>query len=143
MSFMAFDMLTLAGQDVMRKPWKDRRKRLEDLFATLSVPRVGLVPVTEDAATLYGHFRSEIQKRGRQSAGLTMLRLRSEPLGKFATCREVFLCSVGRNWLVMGTSEVLAGTIAGTVAPPTGPQVVMGGQAVLHGRLPRCWKRRR
>jgi ATP-dependent DNA ligase len=53
MSFMAFDVLTLAGQDVMREPWKDRRKRLEDLFATLSVPRVGLVPFTEDAATLY------------------------------------------------------------------------------------------
>jgi hypothetical protein len=53
MSFMAFDVLTLAGQDVMREPWKDRRKRLEDLFATLSVPRVRLVPVAEDAATLY------------------------------------------------------------------------------------------
>jgi len=28
-------------------------KRLDDLFATLPLPRVGLVPVTEDAATLY------------------------------------------------------------------------------------------
>src|SRR5215831_1873433 len=50
MSFLAFDLLTLSGQDVMREPWKDRRKRLEDLFATLTLPRVGLVPVTEDAA---------------------------------------------------------------------------------------------
>src|SRR5215468_8480505 len=53
MSFMAFDLLTLNGQDVMREPWKDRRKRLEDLFAALTLPRVGLVPVTDDAATLY------------------------------------------------------------------------------------------
>ena len=52
MSFLAFDLLTLNGQDVMREPWKDRRKRLEDLFATLTLPHVGLVPVTEDAATL-------------------------------------------------------------------------------------------
>src|SRR5215471_12953123 len=36
MSFLAFDLLTLNGQDAMRKPWKDRRKRLEDLFATLT-----------------------------------------------------------------------------------------------------------
>jgi bifunctional non-homologous end joining protein LigD len=53
MSFMAFDLLKLDGQDVMREPWKDRRKRLEDVFASLTLPRVGLVPVTEDAATLY------------------------------------------------------------------------------------------
>jgi hypothetical protein len=31
----------------------DGRKRLEDVFASLTLPRVGLVPVTEDAATLY------------------------------------------------------------------------------------------
>ena len=37
-------LLTLNGQDVMREPWKDRRKRLEDLFATVTLPRVGLVP---------------------------------------------------------------------------------------------------
>ena len=53
MSFMAFDLLTLNGQDVMREPWTVRRKRLEDLSATLILPRVGLVPVTEDAATPY------------------------------------------------------------------------------------------
>ena len=50
---MAFDLLMVDGQDVMREPWKDRRKQLEDLFTTLTLPRVGLVPVTEDAATLY------------------------------------------------------------------------------------------
>ena len=53
MSFLTFVLLTLKGQDVMREPWKDRCKRLEDLFATLTLPRIGLVPVTEDAATLY------------------------------------------------------------------------------------------
>jgi len=37
----------------MREPWKDRRKQLEDLFAPPALPLVGLVPVTEDAATLY------------------------------------------------------------------------------------------
>src|SRR5262244_613057 len=53
MSFLAFDLLTLNGHNVMREPWKDRRKRLEDVFASLTLPRVGLVPVTEDAAMLY------------------------------------------------------------------------------------------
>jgi ATP-dependent DNA ligase len=33
MRFLAFDLLTQAGR-VMPEPWKDRRKRLEDLFAT-------------------------------------------------------------------------------------------------------------
>ena len=37
----------------MRDPWTARRKRLEDVSASLTLPRVGLVPVTEDAATLY------------------------------------------------------------------------------------------
>lgn len=53
MSVLAFDLLELNGQDVMREPWKDRRKRLEDVFAGLVLPRIGLVPVTEGAATLY------------------------------------------------------------------------------------------
>ena len=53
MAFMAFDVLELAGHRVMRQPWRDRRKRLEDLFAAVTLPRVGLVPVTEDAAGLY------------------------------------------------------------------------------------------
>jgi len=53
MSFLAFDLLKLDGQDVMREPWTDRRKRLEDVLTSLTLPRVGLVPVTEDAAKLY------------------------------------------------------------------------------------------
>jgi len=32
MSFLAFDLLNLDGQDVMREPWTDRRKRLEDVL---------------------------------------------------------------------------------------------------------------
>jgi bifunctional non-homologous end joining protein LigD len=43
MSFLAFDLLELNGQEVMRKPWSDRRKRLEDLFAIRTLERVGLV----------------------------------------------------------------------------------------------------
>jgi ATP-dependent DNA ligase len=53
MTFQAFDLLMLNGQDVMREPWTDRRKRLEDLLVGQILPRVGLVPITEDAATLY------------------------------------------------------------------------------------------
>src|SRR5262245_55277661 len=53
MSFLSFDLLMLDRQDVMREPWTARRKRLEDVFARFTLPRVGLVPVTEDAATIY------------------------------------------------------------------------------------------
>src|SRR5262245_15364165 len=38
MSFMAFDLLTLNGHNVMREPWTDRRKRLEDVFASITLP---------------------------------------------------------------------------------------------------------
>ena len=53
MSVLAFDLLELDGQPIMQEPWKDRRKRRGDVFASLARPRVRLVPLTEDAATLY------------------------------------------------------------------------------------------
>src|SRR5262245_10106022 len=53
MAFMAFDILAVDGRRVLREPWRDRRKRLEDLFVGVTLPRVGLVPVTEDAPALY------------------------------------------------------------------------------------------
>jgi ATP-dependent DNA ligase len=62
MSFLAFDLLTLKGQEVMREPWTDRRKRLEDLFGSLTLPRVGLVPVTEDAAALYERGSGRVER---------------------------------------------------------------------------------
>src|SRR5262245_12192777 len=53
MAFVAFDVLRLAGRDVMHEPWTSRRKRLEDLLDGRRLHRVGIVPVTDDAATLY------------------------------------------------------------------------------------------
>src|SRR5262245_34702725 len=53
MAFAAFDLLELDGRSVMREPWRDQRKRLESLFDGLSLPRVDIVSVTDDAATLY------------------------------------------------------------------------------------------
>ena len=40
-------------RSVMREPWHDRRKRLEDLLEGHQLPRIGLVPVTDDAPRLY------------------------------------------------------------------------------------------
>lgn len=37
----------------MRNPWRDRRKHLEDFLDGQQIPRVGVVPATEDAAQLY------------------------------------------------------------------------------------------
>jgi bifunctional non-homologous end joining protein LigD len=37
----------------MREPWRDRRKRLEDLLDGTPPPRIGVVPITEDAPRLY------------------------------------------------------------------------------------------
>jgi hypothetical protein len=37
----------------MREPWRDRRKRLEDLLDGRQLPRIAVVPVTDDAPTLY------------------------------------------------------------------------------------------
>jgi bifunctional non-homologous end joining protein LigD len=53
MALLAFDVLELDGQRIMREPWEHRRQRLEDLLGRESLPRIGLVPVTEDAAGLY------------------------------------------------------------------------------------------
>ena len=51
--FIAFDLLSVGGQNVMPEPWTDRRKRLEDLGAGLESPRVAVVPMTDDAARLW------------------------------------------------------------------------------------------
>jgi len=53
MAFVAFDLLQLDGRDVMGEPWADRRKRLEDLGAALTIPNVTIVPVTDDPARLW------------------------------------------------------------------------------------------
>ena len=53
MVLVLFDVLHLGGNSVMREPWRDRRKRLEDLLAGQRIPCVAVVPVTDDAAQLY------------------------------------------------------------------------------------------
>jgi bifunctional non-homologous end joining protein LigD len=48
MALVVFDVLHLEGRSVMREPWRDRRRRLEDLVDGRQLPRIGIVPVTED-----------------------------------------------------------------------------------------------
>ena len=52
-SFLAFDVLAMEGREVMREPWEDRRKRLEDIGAALDSPRIAVVPVSDDADRLW------------------------------------------------------------------------------------------
>ncbi len=44
MALVLFDLLRLGRLDVMREPWRDRRKRLEDLVGDRAFPRVAIVP---------------------------------------------------------------------------------------------------
>ena len=53
MALVLFDLLHVSGKSVMREPWRDRRKRLEDLVGGHRLPRIAVVPVTDDAPTLY------------------------------------------------------------------------------------------
>jgi ATP-dependent DNA ligase len=53
MAFVLFALLKLGGKRVTREPWRDRRTRLEDLLDGWQPPRVGIIPVTDDAARLY------------------------------------------------------------------------------------------
>jgi ATP-dependent DNA ligase len=53
MALVLFDLLHLKGKSVMREPWRDRRKRLEDLVDGRHLPGIAVVPVTDDAPTLY------------------------------------------------------------------------------------------
>jgi ATP-dependent DNA ligase len=53
MALVLSHVLQLNGRSVMPEPWRDRRKRLEDLVDGRQLPRIGIVPVTEDAAHLY------------------------------------------------------------------------------------------
>jgi bifunctional non-homologous end joining protein LigD len=53
MARVLFDLLHVSGKSVIREPWRDRRKRLEDVVAGHELPRVAVVPVTDDAPTFY------------------------------------------------------------------------------------------
>jgi ATP-dependent DNA ligase len=53
MALVLFDLLHVDGRSVMRDPWRDRRKRLEDMLDGQQLPRIAVVPVTDDALTLY------------------------------------------------------------------------------------------
>jgi bifunctional non-homologous end joining protein LigD len=53
LAFLAFDLLAIEGREILREPWSDRRKRLEDLGAGFPSSRIALVPVTEDATALW------------------------------------------------------------------------------------------
>jgi bifunctional non-homologous end joining protein LigD len=53
MAVVLFDLLHVNGQDVLREPWRDRRKRLEDLGGGATLPNVSIVPTTEDAHALW------------------------------------------------------------------------------------------
>jgi len=53
MALVLFDLLHMGGKSVMREPWRDRRKRLEDLLEGHRLPRITIVPVTDDAPRLY------------------------------------------------------------------------------------------
>jgi bifunctional non-homologous end joining protein LigD len=53
MAVVLFDVLEVGGQDVMREPWRARRKRLEDLAADAPLPGVTIVPTTDDIAGLW------------------------------------------------------------------------------------------
>jgi ATP-dependent DNA ligase len=52
-SFLAFDVLAVDGREVMREPWVDRRKRLEDIGAARDSQRIAIVPVSDDADRLW------------------------------------------------------------------------------------------
>ena len=59
MAVALFDVLHLDGQDVMREPWRDRRKRLEDLIAGAALPGVAVVPTTADIGGLWDLWVTE------------------------------------------------------------------------------------
>ena len=46
-SFVAFDLLAVGGENIMQAPQRERRKRLERLFARVSPP-IHLTPMTRD-----------------------------------------------------------------------------------------------
>src|SRR5262245_6398671 len=53
MALVLFDLPHVGGKRVMREPWRHRRKRLDDLLQGHQLPRIAVVPVTDDAPTLY------------------------------------------------------------------------------------------
>ena len=54
MAVVLFDVLRVGGQDVMREPWGDRRKRRDDMAAGATLPGATIVPTTRSACGICG-----------------------------------------------------------------------------------------
>jgi ATP dependent DNA ligase domain len=96
MSLVLFDVLYVGGKSVMREPWRDRRKRLEDLIESHQLPRIAVVPVTEDAPTLYETWVGMAWRGHREPPRLSR-RLQTLRGWGHAEADEVFAGSAGAS----------------------------------------------
>jgi ATP-dependent DNA ligase len=116
-SFVAFDVLAVAGQDTRGLPFADRRALLEEL-ARAWVPPLNLSPLTRDRAVAETWFR-EMPAMGLEGiiakAGAQAYR-------------------PGRIWLKVKTRNVTDVVLAAVIGPMAQPRAVIVGLPV-RGRL--------
>ncbi|WP_234321328.1 ATP-dependent DNA ligase [Streptomyces katrae] len=120
--FVAFDVLQLDGQELLRRPYEERRALLEQLFTdrALTAPWT-LCPMTTDLATAREWLESWTDVSGVE--GLVIKPLTSRYLPGY------------REWTKVrrrDTTEAIIGAIAGTL---TRPQLLVLGRYDAAGRL--------
>ncbi|MER0443049.1 ATP-dependent DNA ligase [Streptomyces sp. Edi4] len=120
--YVAFDALQIDGTELLTRPYRDRRRILEGLFAThqLTAPWT-LCPMTTDLATAQEWLETWTDVTGVEGLVAKRMNQRYQP-GQ-------------RGWTKIrrrDTTEAIIGAITGTL---TRPQLLVLGRYDEHGRL--------
>ena len=118
-SFVAFDVLTVAGRDLRGLPYRKRRKRLRKLLADAKPP-LALMPATRELAGARAWMRDHIE------AGVE---------GVVVKHREHGYWPRRRCWWKVRTRTTADAVVGGVIGPLNAPEALLLGLPDGRGRL--------
>ena len=118
-SFVAFDVLTVAGRDLRGLPYRKRRKRLRRLLAD-AAPPLALMPATRELAGARAWMRDHIE------AGVE---------GVVVKHREHGYRPRRRCWWKVRTRTTADAVVGGVIGPLNAPEALLLGLPDRRGRL--------
>ena len=118
-SFVAFDVLTVAGRDLRGLPYRKRRKRLRKLLADVGPP-LALMPATRELAGARAWMRDHIE------AGVE---------GVVVKHREHGYHPRRRSWFKVRTRTTADAVVGGVIGPLNAPEALLLGLPDGRGRL--------
>jgi ATP-dependent DNA ligase len=118
-SFVAFDVLAVAGRDLRSAPYRKRRKRLRKLLADAKPP-LALMPATRELTGARAWMRDHIE------AGVE---------GVVIKHREHGYQPRRRSWFKVRTRTTADAVVGGVIGPLNAPEALLLGLPDRRGRL--------